>query len=242
MPVGTAMLSWDPATQLVTAQIDMYGFTPNSSHAMHLHPGTCADQGQPPSVPLPDIAADAAGAVNQTVVSAPVPDGLPADSYLNIHLAPAAQLGAPTDVSFTPVACADLPAGTPAPGPVSMQVQVPPKNGKTPSGRTDLAYDATVRTLRVQVTATGLPPDTGHAVHIHSGSCLAQGAVMYPLPDLTADGSGNASLTTTVDNVDSPPPDTGWYVNVHLGPMSQILENNSPTLLFAPILCGDVAG
>lgn len=32
----------------------MHGsFTPSSSHAMHIHPGTCAEQTQPPSVPFP---------------------------------------------------------------------------------------------------------------------------------------------------------------------------------------------
>ena len=57
------MLSWSPATTLITTTVDMHGFTPSSSHAMHIHPGTCADQTQPPSVPFPDISAGAEGAV-----------------------------------------------------------------------------------------------------------------------------------------------------------------------------------
>lgn len=241
-PTGTAVLSWDPATTLVTAAIDMQGFTPSSSHAMHIHPGTCADQTQPPAVPFPDITADAAGAIRQSVVSGPVPGGIPGGSYLNIHLAPSAQLGASTDVSFTPIGCADIPADTPKAGPVTLKVAAPQKNGETPAGTVKLTYDGTQHSLQVVLHATGLPAGSAHAVHIHTGSCAAQGAVLYPLPDLQADGAGDGSLTATVDNVATPPPATGWYVNVHMGPMSQILDGNTPTLLFAPILCANVTG
>ncbi|MDT7716142.1 MAG: hypothetical protein QOH09_2134 [Pseudonocardiales bacterium] len=242
MPTGTATLSWSPATTLITTTVDMHGFTPSSSHAMHIHPGTCADQTQPPSVPFPDISAGAGGAVHQSVVSAPVPSGIPRGSYLNIHLAPSAQLGAPTEVSFTPIACADIPAGTPPTGPVTLKLQTPPQHGQIPQGTAMLAYNGTTHSLEVEIKARGLPPNSAHAAHIHSGSCIAQGAVLYPLPDLQANASGDASVTTAVNNVNSAPPATGWYVNVHMGPMSQILNGNSPTLLFAPILCGDGRG
>ncbi|WP_072688047.1 CHRD domain-containing protein [Rhodococcus marinonascens] len=240
MPTGTASLSWDPDTMLVTAAIDMHGFTPSSSHAMHIHPGTCADQTQPPSVPFPDVVADASGAVEQTVVSAAVPEGIPTESYLNIHLAPMAELGAPTDVSFTPIACGDIPADTAAAGPAELEMQTPPLEGQTPQGTATLTYDSDQQTLGVEVRASGLQPDSAHAVHVHSGSCAAQGPVVYPVPDLQADGSGEATTTITIDNVDAPPPATGWYVNVHMGSMNEIADDSGPTLLFAPIICGDV--
>ncbi|WP_297611942.1 CHRD domain-containing protein [Nocardia sp.] len=208
---------------------------------MHIHPGSCADQTQPPSVPFPDITADTTGAVRQSVVSEPVPGGIPGGSYLNIHLAPSAQLGASTDVSFTPIGCADIPAGTSAAGPVTVKVAAPQKNGAAPAGTVKLAYDGAQHSLQVVLNASGLPAGSAHAVHIHSGSCAAQGAVLYPLPDLQANDAGDASLTATVDNVATAPPATGWYVNVHMGAMSQILDAaGNPTLLFAPILCADV--
>jgi hypothetical protein len=94
--------------------------------------------------------------------------------------------------------------------------------------------------VHVDLKAAGLAPNSTHAVHIHSGTCRAQGDVAYPLPDLTTDAAGNATLSATVDNVNSPPPAHGWYLNVHLGPMKQILNAGTPTLLFAPILCGDI--
>jgi hypothetical protein len=93
--------------------------------------------------------------------------------------------------------------------------------------------------LKVEVNASGLPPNSAHAVHIHSGTCRAQGDVLYPLPDLRTDGAGQGSVTTTVNNVNDGPPDTGWYVNLHMGSMTQILSDNKPTLLFAPVLCAD---
>src|SRR5690349_2826905 len=44
-PSGTVNLSWDPGSKLVTAKLQMSGFTPGSSHAMHIHDGSCAKQG-----------------------------------------------------------------------------------------------------------------------------------------------------------------------------------------------------
>jgi hypothetical protein len=241
MPTGTAALTWDPNTKLITAAVDAYGFTPGSSHAMHIHPGTCANQTQPPSVPFADVTASAGGAVKQSVVSSTTaPAGIPTGSYLNIHLAPSAELGSPTDVSFTPIACADIPAGTPAQGPVTLTLQAPPKAGQRAQGSATIAYDATAHTLKVAITATALPPNSAHSVHIHSGTCQAQGDVLYPLPDLRTDATGAGSVSTTVSNVNTAPPATGWYVNLHLGPMSQILNGSQPTLLFAPLLCGDL--
>jgi hypothetical protein len=115
-------LSWDLSTKLITAHIKAYGFTPGSAHAMHIHPGTCANQNQPPSIAFGDLPVDAGGAAAASIPSQPAPTGIPTGSYLNIHLAPMAQLGTPKDVSFTPILCADIPAGTPAAGSVTLHL------------------------------------------------------------------------------------------------------------------------
>jgi hypothetical protein len=242
VPTGTVALSWDPGTKQVTAAVDLSGLTPGSSHAMHIHPGNCADQTQPPSIPFPDITADATGVAKQSVVSTPVTTGIPTGAYVNVHLAPMATLGNPGDLSFTPIACGDIAAGTPAAGPVTVKMSAPPTKGVTPAGTVALSYDAAHHSLQVDLTATGLPANSAHAAHIHSGSCNAQGDVLYPLPDLQADASGKATLSTTVQNVPKAPPASGWYVNVHMGPMAQILSGGNPTMLFAPILCANVKG
>ncbi|WP_429420514.1 CHRD domain-containing protein [Nocardia sp. GAS34] len=242
MPTGTVSLTWNPGTKEVTAAVELWGLTPGSSHAMHIHPGVCADQTQPPSIPFPDITADAMGVAKQTVVSTPVPAGIPTSAYLNVHLAPMATLGNPGGVGFTSVECGDIAAGTAAAGPVTVKMSAPPVKGMTPAGTVALAYDAAKHSLHVDLTATGLPANSAHAVHIHKGTCAAQGDVVYPLPDLQADASGKGTVSTTVQNVTTAPPATGWYVNVHRGPMSQILSGDKPTLLFAPILCANVKG
>ncbi|MDF0531543.1 CHRD domain-containing protein [Tsukamurella sp. 8F] len=240
MPTGTVTLTWDRATQMVSAKVDMTGFTPGESHAMHIHPGTCASQTAPPSVPFPDITADSTGRVHETVKSqTEVPKGIPAASYVNIHLAPSPGLGSPGSLGFTPIACADIPAGTPAGVTATLKVTAPARDGHPPSGAASLAYDAATHRLTVDVRATGLPPNSSHAVHIHAGSCARQGGVAYGLPDLRTDASGTGNEKATVA-VTGPPPPTGWYLNVHFGPMARILAGDKPTMEFAPVLCGDV--
>ena len=107
-------------------------------------------------------------------------------------------------------------------------------------GSTALTYDPANKTLSVTTSATGLAPGSSHAEHIHLGSCAAQGKVEYPLNDLVASADGTATATTVIDNVNQPPPASGWYVNVHLGSASQIEKDGQPTLYFQPIMCGDI--
>ncbi len=239
-PAGSVALSWSPTTKKITANFTMYGFTPGSSHAVHIHHGSCANQG-PVVIPFPDVSAGTGGAVNASLSSSvAAPGGIPTGSYLNVHLAPSAQLGSPGSLGFTPIACADIPsASTTA---ANLTMQAPPQAGQHPSGAAQVSYDSATKTLTVLVTATGLTPSSAHAVHIHTGSCQSQGPVKYPLDTVTANASGSASVSTVVKNVTSAPPATGWYVNVHMGSPSQIQASGQPTLLFAPILCGNVTG
>jgi hypothetical protein len=104
-----------------------------------------------------------------------------------------------------------------------------------------LAYDANAHTLTLQVSASGLTPGL-HAAHIHDGSCQAQGAVAYMLPDLMAHSDGTISQMATLTGVMSPPPATGWYLNIHTGTGNTILSGGKPTLAFQPLLCGDITG
>lgn len=70
--------------------------------------------------------------------------------------------------------------------------------------------------LSIELRVSGLTPGSWHALHVHAGSCVAQGAVAIPLPDIYADEHGVARLVTTV------PTDAaanfvagGYYINVH---------------------------
>jgi hypothetical protein len=88
-----------------------------------------------------------------------------------------------------------------------------------------MTYNPAKKTLSVTVAASGLVAGSVHAVHIHSGSCEAQGPVKYPLSDLTASSTGAAQASTVLQDVDEAPPASGWYLNVHLGSNSQIEQN-----------------
>jgi CHRD domain len=65
---------------------------------------------------------------------------------------------------------------------------------------------------RVQITLTGLTPNTRHATHIHVGSCTNQGAVVVPLTEVSADANGTGQSTTSVEAGKIP---VAAYVNVH---------------------------
>ena len=115
------------------------------------------------------------------------------------------------------------------------------QSGAPSAGTAKLTYDSSAQTLTVNITAHGFVPGTTHAVHIHQGTCEQQGAVIYALPDLVADSNGKISSTATVTNVTSPPPATGWYLNIHRGTSNNILlPNGNPALAFRPLVCGNI--
>jgi CHRD domain len=226
-PSGTVTLSWDPQTKNVSAKLQMVGFTPGSSHAMHIHQGSCAAQGDV-LVPFPDVTANDAGAIDTTVTgSQPSAAGLAAGTFLNVHLAPAAQLGGPGSLGYTPISCADI---TPAAS-ATLTMAPLPEPGQHPQGSAKLTYDPANKALSVAVTASGLVAGSDHAVHIHLGSCDSH---------LVASPTGAVETTTVIQNVDQAPPASGWYINVHLGSSSRIEQNGQPTLYFQPIICGNI--
>ena len=236
-PSGTVTLNWDPQTKFITAKMQMVGLTPGSTHAMHIHQGNCANQGDI-LIPFLDVTADETGAINNSVMSAqPSDTGLAPGTLLNIHLAPANEMGNPGSQTYMPISCADI---NPAAG-TTLQMAPLPQFGDHPQSQAILNYDPTAKTLTVTARATGLVAGSTHAVHIHSGSCDSQGEVKYPLNDLVAKSDGVAETTTVIQNVDQAPPASGWYVNVHLGAHDQIEKDGKPTLYFAPILCGNVS-
>jgi plastocyanin len=113
-------------------------------------------------------------------------------------------------------------------------VQLAPIQTGGPSGTAVLSLTGT--SLSVKITMTGLVPGA-HPAHIHNGQCGiasppkgAANDILFPLPDVVADATGVASLTTTV-TLPAPPaiPANTWYVNVH----------TSMTDL-SPVSCGNV--
>lgn len=244
-PTGTANLNWDPTDHMLTVQLMITGLAPSSIHPVHINEGTCStNSASTPSsasgtataskalYPLVNATADAKGVIN-TSSKVSVPTGIPAKSwYLAIFNGP----GLSNVEQAAPIACGDI-VNHDTSLRSAQTVQVPlqaPVNGSANqgvSGKADLSLSG--HTMTVHLTVTGLAPKTQHMVHIHAGSCTSQGAVVYPLTTLTADASGKAVSTTTIQNVTTIP-STGWYVNVHNS------TDLSTQTGFDPITCGDV--
>jgi Cu/Zn superoxide dismutase len=230
-PQGMATISWDPASQGLTVKISLTGLAPNSKHPAHIHSGSCAKQGAV-VYPLTDVVADAHGVGSSTTTIKSVANLSPSGWYLNIHNGPNLT---PSD-QFLPIACTDLTFSNVS-ATSSLSVQVPlnaapgSSEDQSASGMAQLTLSG--GTLMVKLTLSGLAPNSKHAAHIHSGSCESQGAVVYALPPVAADASGNASETATFPNVSSIP-SSGWYVNVHHS------TDLSTQTGFDPIACGNV--
>jgi hypothetical protein len=75
--------------------------------------------------------------------------------------------------------------------------------------------------IRVDIRITGLPANEQRAAHIHtaSGAVCDNGApVTYPLTNVSVDGSGVGTSSTTVTlTADKPVQANNAYVNVHQG-------------------------
>ena len=103
-----------------------------------------------------------------------------------------------------------------------------------PVGTTNLTWDHITHDLTVQISMTGLAPNSVHPAHIHEGSCANQGKVLYPLTNVTADAYGVANVTTKV-NVPEGIPASNWLVNIHNGP--GLSDPNE----YLPIACANIA-
>ncbi len=109
-----------------------------------------------------------------------------------------------------------------------------------PQGGATLAYNPSRHTLTVTVHARGVTPGP-HAAHIHVGSCMSQGPVIYMLRDLVANRRGRIVHAVRVfTNVSTPVPAHGWYLNIHQGNSGDILRNGQPTIFFRPLLCANI--
>jgi hypothetical protein len=231
-PYGSASLSWSPQTDELMVVITLTGLAPNSTHPAHIHQGDCSINGSIVYM-LNNVVADAAGRATTTTVISNVTHGIPASGwYVNVHNGPGLQ---PAD-QFIPIACGNVKNNNTS---LKTAQCVTLALGATNAANQDTSGSAKLtlkqNTLIVVVTVHGLVPGSEHAAHIHAGSCQFQipGNIVYPLNNVVADGSGDATETTVIPYVASIPAH-GWYINVHLS------TDLSTQTGFDPIVCGNV--
>jgi Cu/Zn superoxide dismutase len=229
-PTGNAALNWNYKDQMLTVQISLTGLAPNSTHPVHIHEGSCGQNGKM-LYPLLNLVADARGVASGTSkISAP--KGISASGwYINIHNGP----GLSNNDQSLAILCGHI-VNQDTSLRSNQAAQVPLDS--SPSAKDQAAkgvahLSISNQSLTIQMSLSGLSPYSQHAAHIHAGSCASQGPIIYTLPTLKADAQGNATISATFKNVTSIPA-TGWYVNVHYG------TDLSTQTGFDPIACGDV--
>ena len=239
MPTGHVTLSQNSDGTLA-AHLMVTGLTPGSAHNVEID---SPDSSQS-AVKFAGFTADATGAANVTVNSVSAVSRIPADGRLVVRLGQYSAGDNGNAVAHEPIAQTDkLPSRLDGDGrQLSLHAVDVDTNGNSQgdlAGRATVAYNPAAQTLTVTLDASGLTPGM-HAAHIHSGSCQAQGSVLYMLMDFQADGHGNVvDQTRTVTGVTSLPADGTWYLNLHQGDSNSILANGAPALPFRPLLCAN---
>ena len=96
------------------------------------------------------------------------------------------------------------------------------------TGTATIVADSGRGTATITVELRGLAPGTGHAGHVHRGSCADPRAIDVPLASITSDPDGRGSAITA--GVPSADLDRGYALQYHvtLDPLG------------APIACGDL--
>lgn len=231
-PTGTANLSWDASTHMLTIQLMLTGLAPNSIHPVHIVQGSCSESAvyNKTLYSLANISADNRGVID-VKKQIKVPGGIPASGwYMEIHNGP----GVASTAQEASLACANIVnQNTSLKSMQTAQLSFQPSRSSNEdvSGMAHLTLSG--HTLTVHMTVDGLAPGSEHVAHIHAGSCASQGAVVYPLDMIKADASGKATVTTTIQDVMTIPAQ-GWYINLHYG------TDLSTQTGFDPIACGDV--
>ena len=237
LPDGSATISFDRGTQLLSLQISAFGFTPGRAHAIHIHAGSCLARSSRIVAAFPDGTSDAQGALTlSTHALQRTPGGIPKGSYLDIHLVASSELGQLPDPTADPIACTDLTAGT-----ASASVRLYPIPGHKPYGTAALTWNGSTHTISVQLTLMSLGAGSRHGVDIRAGTCHSgAGEVQLVLQDITADASGTVHASLSAGGVTSPPPTSGWFAVVHLGSTPQQSSGGVAAALTQAALCGDL--
>jgi hypothetical protein len=234
-PMPVSSVSFGRRRGDLTATVTGHGFTPGSAHTAALE----SKSGTVLTV-FSTLTASSVGQVSATLSSSftrQIPAGarfgilnglISGSRIAQVPIAVTAELSGPADGQWFRLA--------------SLVISTAGTDYGTPQGQATIVYDPSAHTLSVTVQARGLTPGL-HAAHVHSGSCLSQGPVVYMIPDFRASTAGQVSQTSVVTKVNTPIPPAGWYLNLHLGNSNNILTSSGqPTIYFRPLLCASIQG
>ncbi len=209
-PIGTVDLGWSSTYHTLMVTIAVSGLTPGSTHLVHIHAGTCSAMGQIVHGLLP-LVADAHGVGLSTTTIAGVMSGIPARGWaVNIHNGPTFA----TSLDARPIACGNISSvRSVARGVQSAHATLATTISPDENVQGMAQVSVMGQTIIVTLSLSGMAPNTTHMAHIHTGSCAAQGPVLFPLKPIVADAQGRAMTVTTITVHTLPP--AHWYINVH---------------------------
>jgi hypothetical protein len=234
-PVGTTSLTWNHNSHTLTVKVSATGLAPNSTHPEHIHAGTCASNPMGPIVyTLDPLVANAYGDGTSVTNIPNVKNGIPGNGwYVNVHNGPTLN----TDLEARPIACGNVYNNNTSKNDnqsvnLALAGTMAPDESVHGSARVQLENNKVVVTINV----SGLAPNTTHMAHIHAGTCQAQGAVVYPLSPVVANGSGNGTSTTVITNSKNFT-SARLYINIHEAATMNGLTTQTG---FNPIACGNI--
>jgi hypothetical protein len=230
MPVGRVAFRRDRHHHLMV-RADLFGLTPGSSHAVDLWV-----PGRSRVIRFSPLTANSGGQAYSTLSSNFTGQWRPG-SRLRIRMGVGGGRVAREPIAMTRRL---LRPGRRSHRLISVEVTRKGVSYGTPQGGATVVYSGSRHTLTVTVHARGVAPGR-HAAHIHVGSCMSQGPVLYMLRDLIANRRGVIVHAVRVfTGVTTPIPARGWYLNIHQGNSGDILSNGQPTIFFRPLLCANI--
>jgi hypothetical protein len=245
-PRGTALLSWSPTDQTLRVGIIMSGLAPNSTHPARVYAASCTQTNLGQILyQLKPVIVDATGLGTSQTTILGVQGGIPSNQWaINVHNGPnmTSDMNA---VENRSLACANITTVHTGPqGDPQANVTFNPNGTTSPdehaAGMVTLTLEQTATDpilQKVVITMSGLIPGSRHVAHVHSGSCVMQGPILFPLTTLQADGHGNvtAANSTATTIINQPiTKSMNVYINVHEGATMQALQQ---TQFFNPIAC-----
>ena len=208
-PVGTVSFTFVPALHLARTTMNMTGLAQGGTGVAVVLSGTCSAPGGVIWQGA-NFTADANGKVTNFKVNYSKVNGVPAGSIAAIETV---QGGSETRANYL-LACGPI-VSTKKAGRNTGSVTLGPVPGVPNGAITGSATLAQANgSLVVTVKASGLTPGATNATALDLGSCQYQSYVLYDLPPMTADSSGNGSVTMTINNAEALSASNNWYIAI----------------------------